>query len=234
MSPQNSPETQPFPRIEVSPLSELAYNLLRERILSKELAPGERLDLPRISKQLGISKTPLREAIHRLEIEGLIEIRPRSGTFVSRLDPVQVSESFELRTVLETYAAGLAAKECTQADLEALAELVSRIESIVRSGKEEDVYPRYLELDHAFHRTLVVLSGNERLIAAHERENLHAQMARIRYRSSAKDLLTSLKEHRLILAALQERDAQAARQVVEAHLNRSRQALLEDMSAEND
>ena len=82
-----------LPRIQTASLSQAAYDILREKIVSKELTPGQRLDLDLIKQQLGISKTPLKEALKQLELEGLITILPRSGTFVTNPAPAEIADS---------------------------------------------------------------------------------------------------------------------------------------------
>lgn len=169
---------QSFPRIDSPKISETVYNILREKIISKELAQGERLDLNEISKLLKVSKTPLKEALSRLEMEGLIYILPRSGTFVSNPSVDDIAESFDVRRILERYAVELIATNASDEDLSKLASIVTEMGKLAEQTPIELAYPRYLELDHEFHRQLVARSGNKRLREPHERENIHAQMAK--------------------------------------------------------
>ena len=222
-----------LPRINVTSLAQIAYDLLKERILIKELAPGQRLDLDEISHQLGISKTPLKRALQRLELEGLVEIQPRSGTFVTDINPQEVTESFELRKVLELYAVERVVSAGPAVDLSQLRAIVEELHNLAVQPQNESIYPQYLALDHEFHRRLVHLADNDRLIKAHENENVHALMARIRYRSTARDLLTSLHEHEEILAALEAQNLPQARFALDKHLSRAKEMLLADMSRDS-
>ena len=93
------------------------YKILKAKILSEQLTPGERLDLSAIEKQMGISRTPLKEALNRLAVDGLVEIRPRSGTYVTVHSLEKIEDVFDARQLLEVYAAGLAAERMTETQL---------------------------------------------------------------------------------------------------------------------
>lgn len=218
-----------LPRIQTASLSRAAYSILRKRIISKEMSPGQRLDLDQIKKQLGISKTPLKEALKYLEMEGLITIRPRSGTFVTDPTPEEIADSFDLRRVLEIYAVEILVERAGDEAIQALRAVVDELRTLVDTPDSAAIYPEYLNLDHKFHQKLVSLAGSPRLSQAHDRENMHAQMARIRYRYAARDLTTAQAEHEQLLAALEKKDAARARQVIDAHLKRAKCSLLADM-----
>ncbi|MCX6081337.1 MAG: GntR family transcriptional regulator [Chloroflexi bacterium] len=219
-----------FPRINSPKISEVAYDILREKIVSKQFAPGERLDLNEIEKSLGISRTPLKEALSRLEMEGLIQILPRSGTHVTKPSVDDIAESFDLRRILERYAVELMVQNASDGDLTKLAILVEEMGMLAKQNDIQLMYPRYLELDHEFHRQLVALSGNQRLREAHERENLHAQMSRIRYRAYERELSIAQEEHERIIAALLARNLVMVAEQIDAHLKRAKRSLLSDMA----
>ena len=98
-------------------LRDEVYDLLRERILSLRYPPNFRFDLSALEEQLGISRTPLKEAMQRLEAEGLVDIRPRRGTFVTGFDPQDIAESYDVRRVIECAAAETLAAYVTDADI---------------------------------------------------------------------------------------------------------------------
>lgn len=218
-----------LPRIQTASLSQAAYDILHEKIVSKELTPGQRLDLDLIKQQLGISKTPLKEALKQLELEGLITILPRSGTFVTNPAPAEIADSFDLRRILEIYAVELAVCRASDQAIEGLAEVVLELRQLVDDPVPATIYPQYLNLDHCFHQKLVALAGSPRLSQAHDRENIHSQMARIRYRYAARDLQTAQTEHEQLLAALVAREAGQAKQIIDTHLSRAKQSLLVDL-----
>ncbi len=218
-----------LPRIQAAKISDSAYEILRERVVSKELAPDQRLDLHSIEQQLGISRTPLKEALVRLEIDGLVRIVPRSGTFVTNPDRQDIMESFDVRRVLEVHAVSLAAERASAEELQVLQDIVDELGQLVQAPNRTAIYPRYLKLDRDLHGLIVTLAGNRRLLLSHSRENLHAQMARIRYRRAERELETAQHEHERIMDALMARDAEAAKAAMDAHLQRAARSLLRDM-----
>jgi len=218
-----------LPRINIHTISEAAYDILREKVISKEFAPGQRLNLEAIEKQLGISRTPLKEALTRLEMEGLIKIVPRSGTYVTDPGPGEIVESFDVRRVLEVYAIELAVQRASDEDLRSLRTMVQELGDLTAAKDRDAIYPRYLSLDHQFHRQLVALASNQRLCQVHDQENVHAQMARIRYRRSERELDVAQEEHGRIMAALEARDVETAKAEMDAHLRRAKQSLLADI-----
>jgi DNA-binding GntR family transcriptional regulator len=167
--------------------------------------------------------------LDRLALEGLIQILPRSGTFVSNPSPEEISESFEVRCVFEVYAVGLAAQWIREEELETLRNLLKELQELSAAEDWNAIYPRYLKTDHLFHHQLIVISRNKRLLQAFERENVHAQMARIRYQHSESELGLVQAEHERIMAALIAHDPEAAKKAMEAHLQRARRSLMKDM-----
>ncbi len=221
-----------FQQIHYPKISDVSYDLIKEKIVSKEFAPGMRFNLDGIEKQLGISRTPLKQALDRLAIEGLVEILPRSGTFVSNPSPQEILESFEIRCVLEIFAVGLAAQWISEVELELLNGLLNELKELNAEQDLSEIYPSYLKIDHLFHHQIIVTSRNRRLLQAVERENVHAQMARIRYRHPEGELEQVQVEHERILDALALHDSQAAKKAMEAHLQRSQRSLMHDIEKE--
>jgi len=218
-----------LPRISTPKISQTTYEILREKIISREFAPGQRLDLDVVEKQLGISRTPLKEALARLEMEGLVTIVARSGTYVTDPDPEEIAESFDVRRALEVYAVELVVQRISDEDLRSLRVMVQELGDLTAAKDRDAIYPRYLALDHQLHQELIALADNRRLRQAHARENLHAQMARIRYRRSERELDVAQEEHERIMAALEARDVETARAEMDTHLRRASQSLLADL-----
>jgi DNA-binding GntR family transcriptional regulator len=217
--------------LNISPrkISAAAYEALREKIISRELAPGQRLDLSSIEAQMGISRTPLKEALARLEMEGLVEILPRSGTYVTAPTPGDIAESFDVRLALEMFAIEIAVKTMDAAELEQVRGLVRDLRELAAAPDRDAIYPQYLGLDHKLHSQLIALAGNQRLAHVHQREDMHAQMARIRYRRSERELDLAQAEHESLLYALEARDPVAAREAMRAHLTRAKNSLLAEL-----
>lgn len=225
-----------LPKINAQSISNRVYEILREKILNGELAPGVRLDLQSIEKQLGISRTPIKEALYLLEIDGLIEINPRSGTYVADLTPEDVAECCEIRRVLEVYAIELAIQRASGEDIQKLQALVQELAELTAMKDPDAVYTRHLRVDHEFHRQIVALAGNSRLSRAHSRENIQEQVKRIkhiRYSQSGPNLDVIQQEHERIMAAFAARDVEEAKAALDAHLRRAAKTLLADMGRES-
>jgi GntR family transcriptional regulator, rspAB operon transcriptional repressor len=225
----NTLQETTFPLITSLKISDSAYEILHEKIVSRELFPGQRLDLKLMQAEMGISTTPLKEALATLEMEGLVEIRPRSGTFVTDPSPDDISKSFDVRIALEVFAVGLVAKQVGAEDLQKLRSVIQELAGLASAPDQTSIYPKYLHLDHQFHELLVSMTKNERLIMIHRRENLHAQMARIRYRRSERELQVAQGEHELLIQALVAHDMRAAQEIMESHLQRAKLSVLADI-----
>jgi DNA-binding GntR family transcriptional regulator len=218
-----------FPTIQTKKVGEIAHDILKEKILSKALHPGQRLNLDEIEVQLGISRTPLKEALALLEIEGLVRILPRSGTFVTNPSVEDIMGSFEVRRVLEILAVELATQRASDANIEGLRVIVDDLQILADSPNIDAIYPDYVALDHNLHRQIARLSENGRLSLAIERENTHMHMARVRYRRAERELSLAQLEHENIVSAMAGRDAELAKKHMDAHLQRASRSLLRDM-----
>jgi len=149
-------------RITQASLDELAYRLLREVILSPGgLSPGDRVGEKEFSERLGISRTPIREAVRRLEVEGLVKRAPRRGVFVTDLSPEAIDELYNLREVLEGLAARLAAAYATEGEIHKLREIYDRYASAVRTHDVNKI----LDRDVDFHDVIAGASRSGRLQA---------------------------------------------------------------------
>jgi DNA-binding GntR family transcriptional regulator len=223
-----------LPRLARVSMSDQAYEVLKESIFSRRFAAGERLDLSMIEQQMGISRTPLREAITRLAFEGLIEIVPHSGTFVTRPSRQNIAEKFGVRLALEVYAIGVAAKRITDEQMEQLDDLVRQMRGLADIQDRSKIYGRYTELDRAFHRLIMEGAGNTQLMQLWEQVNVHVQMARIRYRRTDRDMDVSMAQHEAIARAMPERDPTVLRKLMSYHIERAKNALLRDLDEMKD
>jgi DNA-binding GntR family transcriptional regulator len=212
-----------------SKISEQVYNVLKEKILSKQYAPGERLNLVEMGAQLGVSRTPLNAALARLALEGLVDIVPHSGTFVTAPTSRDIEEAFDVRQVLEDFAARLAIPRITEVRLQQMRAVVSRLQDLVNANDWSEVYQTHAELDHGFHRLIVECAENKQLKKLWEQVNVHVQAARIRHRRSHRELDLSMEEHRRILEAFESRDLAGLRRWLGKHMERSKRALLADI-----
>jgi DNA-binding GntR family transcriptional regulator len=220
-----------LPNLARANLAEEAYRVLRDRIFARQFACGERLDLPSIERQFGISRTPLKAALGRLASEGLVEIVPRRGTYVTTPTPEAIDDAFSVREVLEVYAVTCSVRCMTDAQLGRLERIV---EATLRITKVEDhapIYHKYAELDHRFHALILEAAANDVLTKLWGQVHAHVQIARIRYRRGDRKLDLTTKEHQSILAALQARDAVKAETLMREHIRRARLSLQDDLQS---
>ncbi len=195
---------------------EAVYRHLKDLLLSGRFAPGERLSEPLLAQDLGVSRTPVREALMRLAEEGLVELVPGKGARVKAFTPEEVEEVYGVRALLEGEAAREAALRVTPWEL---AELSRMLRAIDEAPRED--YPEQMRRDLEFHRALVRLSGNRTLYRLYEDLLATLALARSALPTLSQDEATR-REHRAILEALSRRDPEGARRAVEAHVYRFR------------
>jgi DNA-binding GntR family transcriptional regulator len=204
------------------PLRDIVFETLREAIIAGQLRPGERLMEVQIAEELGVSRTPVREAIRKLELEGFVIMVPRKGAYVSDMSIKDVTDVFEIRRALEGLAAELAAERMTEDELEELERLLVRT---AETTTKLDVSST-VDMDTGFHQVIYEASRNEKLsdMLYHLRE----QIQRFRTQSLSRPgrLRRVLVEHQEIVDALQQRDAELARQLAEQHIDSAEIALL--------
>lgn len=207
------------------PLTMQAYQAVKEEILNNQLRPGQPIPVERFVNELGLSRTPVREAILQLAKEGFIEIRPRMGTFVSHLNLRQIQELYEVRSVLEGRAARLAA-------LHAGREQLAEVESLLRAQRTEGPAVDLAAISEAgqrLHQLIVHSSGNEtltRMILS-----LYDHFARFRRLSLQipEKILSSHAEHLGILDALLQRDGELAERRIHEHFDHAARYLLDSL-----
>lgn len=207
------------------PLREVVFETLRDAIRKGILKPGERLMEIHLAEQLGVSRTPVREAIRKLELEGYVIMMPRRGTYVSNLSIRDINEVFEIRTSLDSLASGLAAERITDDELEQLQRLLVIIGEAIKEKNMEKI----VEADTKFHDILYQASRNNRLVGIIF--NLREQLTSFRSKSMAYPgrLEETLEEHRRIVDTIAQGDAEAAQKASEYHMERSEHTLLLSM-----
>ncbi len=200
---------------EYKPLGEVVFENLRDAILTGKLAPGERLMEIQLAETLGVSRTPVREAMKRLEQEDFIEVVPRKGAYVKMLDSKDILDVLELRYLLEGFAARRAAENMAEADIEAMRQLLSDFEVAV---KNEDTMA-LIETDYKFHDRIYSVNENTKL--KEMIRNLQEQFYRFRsiYFTEYNNYNEIIAGHREILAALSSKDGSRAEKIVQAHID---------------
>lgn len=205
------------------PLREVVFEALREAIINGTLKPGERMMEIQLAEQLGVSRTPVREAIRKLELEGFVVMIPRKGAYVAGISLKNIADVFEVRAALEALAAGLAAERITSDELEELERM------LVRKGEciEEERLEELIEIDTLFHEAMYKASRNEKL--EQMIHNLREQIQRFRSTSLAYPgrMKEALEEHKKIVEAIADRDVALAQQLAREHIENAENSMLE-------
>lgn len=204
------------------PLRDRAYQVLREAIVSGHLTPGERLVEARLAQEMGISRNPVREALRRLEHEGLARRHPRGGMAVAEIDLRDVAEVYAVRSVLEGLAARLAAGRLRPEHRERLVRSLQEGEEARRSGELD----RLVASSSVFHSTVLEAAGNARLTSLLQVLDHHISRFRRISLQAEGSPAEVLEEHRHILNALERGDGAEAEDLMRRHLEHSGRQIL--------
>jgi DNA-binding GntR family transcriptional regulator len=202
------------PAPEYRPLSADVYEALRDAILEGRLAAGERLVEAEIARQMTISRGPVREAIRKLEQDGLVQYLPRRGAVVVSLTPAEVRDAYYLRAHLEAYAVRLAVERATLRDLAALEGLIDRMHECA----ERDDRTSLLAADVEFHARLCELSGSKLVHRLWDSLNPHCWTVLTTLRATEYRLPEIAERHRPIVEAFRARDADQAEEAIRHHI----------------
>jgi DNA-binding GntR family transcriptional regulator len=201
-----------------------AYEAIRNRILDGTFAVDDHLVEADLAAQLEVSRTPVREALRRLASEGLVTFQPNRGTRVAGWSEVELAEIFELRALLESYGARLAAGRVTDDDLAQMRELAQEMEDLVAARPGPADFHRIALANNAFHLAVLRTAGNDRLVAILS-SLVHVPLVQRTFaRYSPAALQRSLAHHRECIEALTQRDGLWAESVMRAHILAARQA----------
>ena len=214
-------------RITQPSLDEVVYRFLREAILLPDgLSAGERIDEQGLAGRLGVSRTPIREAIRRLEVEGLVKRAPRRGAFVVDFSSTVIDDLFSVREVLEGLAARLAATRALDAEITLLQETFRRYADAVRAHDIDAI----LQEDVRFHDLLASASRNERLLATIRMFRDQLQLLRARSVAVAGRSEKSHQEMGRILDAVVRRAPAEAEEAMRLHIRGAQQDVLRALS----
>jgi DNA-binding GntR family transcriptional regulator len=222
---RNESEAATSIRLEHENLEDKIYARLKSMILEKRIRPGDRIRLTELCREMGVSRTPMLNALKRLSAERLVEWVSRHGIYVRRFTAQEMVDLYEVRVALESLAARLAAERVTNVD-------VDRLEAMFRDVVIDDTpeaMRRYTPLDREFHWRIVELSGNPQLAAA--LQSIHMQI--FAYQDGiARTIAESVPEHHEFLRALRARDGATCEQLMREHHSRAVMRLKQKMEAE--
>lgn len=204
------------------PLRDVVFQTLRQAILKGELQPGERLMEIKLAQLLGVSRTPIREAIRKLELEGLVVMIPRKGAAVANITEKDTKDVLEVRRTLEMFAVEVACERITEEQLAALKEAAKAFEA---SKGSMDLI-RIAETDMQFHEIIYEATHNERLVQMlnNLRENMYRY--RIEYLKDPNYYDSLVGEHREILQAIETKNIEKARVCMRDHIENQQLAVI--------
>lgn len=207
--------------IDVTNINEKVYDYIKKKIITFEFPSGHKLNIKQLSNTLGVSQTPIKDALFRLAGEGLIDITSRTGTYVKSVTEDEIHEILQTRLILETAVIEEIAGKITDEQLASLKSLFEKSYSLVVNPNDNDSYKTFMEYDSEFHLSFFHIMGNKRLIHIYKNLNAHMQMVRFRLMNDALGKLpTTDEEHRMILEALFERNVAKAKHAIASHLHR--------------
>lgn len=211
------------------PLRDVVFSTLRRAILTGELKPGERLMEIHLADKLGVSRTPIREAIRKLELEGLVTMIPRRGAEVAQITEKSLKDVLEVRRALDALCAELACDRITDEEKEELKRACDAFEEATKTGDTKVI----AQADVALHDIIIQATDNARLIQLIH--NLSEQMYRYRfeYIKETSEHARLIDEHRIIYQSIINRDKETAAQMARLHIDNQEAAIVNQIRLEN-
>ena len=199
---------------EYLPLRDVVFNTLRQAILRGELKPGERLMEIQLANKLGVSRTPIREAIRKLELEGLVLMIPRKGAEVAEITEKNMRDVLEVRKALEELAVQLACEKITAEEIEEMKKAAEEFRMILKNKDITEI----AEADVRFHDIIYMATDNQKLI--HLLNKLREQMYRYRveYLKKKECYPQLLREHQAIIEAIEKSNKETASEIMGQHI----------------
>ena len=196
------------------PLRDIVFHKLREAIITGRLVPGDRLMEIKLANEMGVSRTPVREAIRKLQAEGLVIMNARRGAVVAPINEEVMQELLEIRKALESLACQLVAVKSGSGDIQRLRD----INSDMRSAIDESDVDKITEKDVEFHETITELAANSHLTSMLDQIKEHLYRYRLEFIKELKNKNVLADEHDRIIDALQSGNAKAAGREIEKHI----------------
>ena len=214
---------------EYIPLRDIVFKSLSEAIILGDLKPGERLMETKLADELGVSRTPVREAIRKLELEGLVVMTPRKGAEVADINLQDLKEVLEIRKALETLAVQLACKNASEEDVQKLKDANN---AILKAVKAKDV-DLIMENDLKFHDVILAVAGSKRLEKILDQLRAHIFRYRHAYIVAMDAKETIVDEHNKIIKCIKDKNTRSARKEVEHHIESQEKFIRETLNARN-
>ena len=208
---------------EYLPLRDVVFNTLRDAILTGKLVPGERLMENQLADKLGVSRTPVREALRMLELENLVELVPRKGAQVLDMSEKDIINILEVRSALEGLATSVACKKMSKEDLQQLKNMEVDFEKAVAENDVE----HFVDIDEDFHDLIFAATENDKLINIFR--NLRIQLYRYRMaqaKNNETSMSTIVAHHRSIIRAIENHDGEEGASIAQGHIKYQTESIL--------
>ena len=214
---------------EYLPLRDVVFNTLRQAILRGELMPGERLMEIQLANKLGVSRTPIREAIRKLELEGLVLMIPRKGAEVAEITEKSLRDVLEVRRALEELSVQLACEKITKEEIRELERVAKEFQQVVKSSDITEI----AEVDVRFHDIIYTATDNQKLIQL--LNNLREQMYRYRVEYLKRDGVFPqlIAEHEAIIRHIENNEKEKATEVMCRHIDNQVEAVIDVIRAKH-
>ena len=214
--------------LELRPLTEQTYDWIKERIFTGRFKPGERISIDDVARALGVSRTPVRDAIHRLAFEGLTVVSARRSSAIARLSNAALADVYAARRIVEPAIAAAATRLAKASDLGALERIQREWGTLDPSAIYHSfaAHSRYSELDVRFHQRIAATLANERIDRLIRELAVQRQVAPRLFGSGYDGPARRIAEHRAILDAIASRDPARASDAMRAHIENSERELL--------
>lgn len=206
--------------------SDQVYALLKEKIINNEFSPGSKIKLEEVEKKFGVSKTPLKEAINKLEYEGFVTVKPRSGTYVSRPSRNEILQIYDLRQAIEWKAIQLSAHHIPKKELLSLREEINFAAKKINEGD----YSFFFKTDIKIHKMIVDYSENGYIQKVKDMIDGHIHWFRVLGATDVSRPTKSNNRHLEIIEALFERDIEKCAELISIHIEEVKTAVVEDLT----
>ena len=209
--------------------ADLAYRTIKSKILSREYIPGFQIKEVQVSKKIGLTRTPVREAIIRLEREGLLRIVPNKGAYVVELSAKEIEDLYEVREALEIKAISLAIRRASRDETSKLSEMLNKTHQLYQKGAVKN----YEDPEFDFHFELLKLSKNDKLISIWKILSTQLSMVRMTSSLTQSRYLNALEEHNALLKSIDSGDSTKAEKLLTKHINKSKTILIYQFNSVN-
>ena len=216
-------------KVKRQPIATQVYEAVREAIFRGDMAPGSHLSEVDLSEQLGVSRAPIREALLQLEAEGIVELVPNKGAFVRGLSYKEVEEIYTTRSLLEGYAAALAAEHASPADIN---KIIKAAETAIQMAGTGDLW-KTLDADFNFHRIVWNVSGHSLIESILEKLESQIRAFMVVQAPLFGELLNSVMDHQELAEAIGNGDSAAAREIMKTHITTAGEKVLEWLDNES-